>query len=860
MSEDEHIGELSELELRELVPQLQNLTKKYKRSERIQKALYTISELASSLNSSDELYAEIHNIIASFMFAKNFYVAFHEADNSEVVFAYFIDEHDEELVQSVNFDTIKNSITGQILRTGETIVITAENHTEVQANNNFKMLGTPPAALMGVPITRDTQVIGAMVVQSYDDSIRYDADDLEILTFISQHIVTARDRIGQRDLTESLIAERTEQLVSANQTLQAEIIERNRVEKLQKALFEISELSTKVNDNITDFYIKLQAIMKQLISADHFYIAMLDATKENLKFPYFVGRNEDFSSSRTLTRGLTEYVIRSEEALLVDSEKIAHLVNTNEVEEKFAKGMTEERNSWMGAPLAVDGNVKGVIALQTYGVGDDYTNADLDILRFVSQHISVAMDRRSAAEELIKYNQQLSDKVQERTAELNQTNKSLQKQIEQRKEVELKLIHDAHHDGLTSLPNRVMFNSRLALAIASKQRYADHNFALLFIDLDRFKSINDTLGHHAGDEFLIEATKRIDACKRSHDLLARLGGDEFVILVDKFTNMLDVEAVAQRIVDSISTPFTIEDKEVFSGASIGVAEITSDYTDADDIMRDADAAMYQAKKRGRNRYIIFDISMRNQLMGEINDEREFRDAFKNGEFEYAIQAVKHLTDNTTLFYECTINWPTQPTTARAMSFWELADKCGLTYLINKQLMKEAFRVLHAWRLDPKYKDVKIGVSLSIEHLLHKSAFEDLVEQIEMSEVYSQLLVIELSESDLTRFTKYLPNMLNKLQSLGVTLVLDSFGSYSGSLNHLFKYDFDYIKLHSNLVNTFGMSDKYYRLVSAIMLIANETNIGIIANGVNDDMIFQELLEIGCQYGQGTFISSATSLK
>jgi len=507
----------------------------------------------------------------------------------------------------------------------------------------------------------------------------------------------------------------------------------------------------------------------------------------------------------------------------------------------------------MGAPLQLDNKVIGIIAVQTYGEGQNYEDDDLNILRFVSQHISVAMERLKAANELIKYNQQLSEKVQERTAELNQSNESLKKQIEQNKEVELKLIHDAHHDGLTNLPNRVMFNSRLELAIASKQRYKEHNFALLFIDLDRFKSINDTLGHHAGDEFLIEASKRISECKRSHDLLARLGGDEFVVLVDKFNELSDVEAVAQRIVDSISSVFVIENKEVYSGASIGVAEITEAYLNPDDVLRDADAAMYQAKNLGRNRYTIFDISMRKKLIEEINDEHAFRQAFNAGDFEYSIQPIKNLDDESTLFYECTISWPLHPHAIKNESFWSLADKCGLTAEINKRLMDEVFQIMQKWHTDPDFKNSKIGLGLSIEHLLHKTSFEDLVQRLEKNEMYSEHLIIELSEIALSRFTKYLPSMLNKLQNLGVTLVLDNFGSHTGSLNHLFKYDFDYIKLNSNLVNTFGMSDKYHRLVKSIIMISDEMGIGVIAEGVNDEMILQELNEVDCHFGQGSVL-------
>ncbi len=859
MRNDESIGELTESELRELIPQLQSLTEKYKRSELIQKSLYRISELSSSLDNFDSLYSEIHQIVAEFMTADNFFVAFYEAKAEKIQFAYFVDERDEEVVQTISYEKVKHGITGHILKSGKTLVLTKENIDQLIAEFGLKILGSPPVDLIGVPLLRGDQVIGAMVVQSYADNVRYDAEDLEILVFISRHIVTAIDRLQHREYTEALIEDRTQQLVEINSTLEEELKERERMENLQKALFEISELSTSMEDNIISFYTKLHGILTELINAKNCYIAVLDEKHENLLFPYFVGRDEDFNSTRKLTRGLTEYVIRSAEPLLVDSVKILALVESGEIERKFVVRMIEDANSWMGAPLSVDGEVQGVIAVQTYGEGEDYTETDLSLLQYVSHHISVALERRQAANELLKYNAQLSDKVQERTAELNKTNESLKRQIDQRKEVELKLIHDAHHDGLTNLPNRVMFNSRLELAIASKQRYKDHSFALLFIDLDRFKTINDTLGHHAGDEFLIEVSKRIGACKRSHDLLARLGGDEFVVLLDNFQNLDDVEAIAQRIVESVSSPFIIDDKEIYSGASIGIAEITEAYTDSEDALRDADAAMYQAKSLGRNRYVVFDMSMRNQLMAEIDDERAYRKAFKAGDFACAMQAVKNIDDNAILYYECTIAWPGHPKCSRSESFWGLADKCGLTYEVNKQLMQEAFRVLHTWRLDPEMKNTKLGVSLTVEHLLHKSSFEDLVHQIEISEINSELLVIELTESALSRFPKYLPSIIEKLQSLGVTLVLDNFGGQSGSLNHLFRYDFDFIKLNENLVNSFSMSDKYHKLVSSIVLIANQMGIGVIGAGVNDEMILHDLVEVGCHFAQGDYLDKPSDI-
>ncbi len=858
MQNNEIIGELSEPELRELVPQLQSLTEKYKRSETIQKALYRISELSSSLSNLDNLYAEVHKIVADFMTADNFYVAFYDHKHERITFAYFVDERDEQVLKSIPYEKVKNGVTAHILRSGDTMVMTKENVDEIVSKHQLNVLGTAPVDLIGVPLTRDEQVIGAMVVQSYTDSVRYDSEDLEILLFISQQIITAIDRVKHRELTESLIEERTQQLLEINTALEDEIQERMRMEKLQKALFQISELSANAENDIEVFYPQLHDILKTLINAENFYIAILDNDKKMLSFPYFVGRAEDSVNSRVLKRGLTEYVIRNAEACLVDSKKIEQLAKNDEVEESIAIAMIKRSNSWLGAPLIIENDVKGIIAVQTYGDSEDYTELDLYVMKFVSQHIATAIQRRDAANALVEYNVQLSEKVKERTAELNKSNESLKKQIEQRKEIELKLIHDAHHDALTSLPNRVMFNNRLELAIASKKRHKDHKYALLFVDLDRFKNINDTLGHHAGDQFLIEVAERINGCKRSHDLLARLGGDEFVVLVDKFQDIEDVEAIADRIVNELALPYTIDEKEVFSGASVGIAEITEDYHHPDDALRDADAAMYQAKNLGRNRYILFNISMRNQLIESINSEQLFREAFKNNEFVFSISPVQSLTDDSVLYYECVMNWPKHPKYNKPEEFWELANKCNLNYAINQNLLEEAISILKTWQNDPIKSSNRLGLSLTTEHLLQEKAFERLVDQIIESSIDPQKLVIELSESALHKYTKILPPLLKRLQEIGISLVLENFASQSASLNHLFKFDFEYIKLSADLVNSFGMSDKYYSLVKSVVLIANELDIGVIAEGVDEESIVHELLEVGCHYAQGEEITRQLS--
>lgn len=851
MATEQAVGELSEVELRELLPQLQELTEKYKRADKVQKALFDISELASSASNLERLYGSVHEIVSNFITADNFFVAFFDKQNDNVDFAYFVDQNDEEIVNSVPFEKLLNGITGFILRTGESLVMTKENINSLIAEKQIEILGTPPVDLIGVPLKRNNDVIGAMVVQSYHDDVRYDEDDFEVLYFISQHIVTTVDRVKSRENTESTIKERTRQLRAINKDLQEEILERQKIERLQQALFEISELSASVDNDLSSFYSRLHEILNTLISAPNCYVAVLNEARSELSFPYFCDEVSKAMDERKLGLGLTEYIIRTGEASLIDKHRIKELINEGEVCAKAANDILTSGNSWLGAPLKVDGVVQGVIAVQTYGKGQDYTHQELELLRFVSNHIAVSIERKARAEYLKEYNQQLSEKVEERTQELNETNLSLKKQIEQRKEIELKLIHDAHHDSLTDLPNRVMFMSRLELAIANKKRHPENHFAVLFIDLDRFKMINDTLGHQSGDEFLIEVAQRIGVCKRGHDLLARLGGDEFVVLVDNFADTKAIEEIASRIIKIVSEPFMLNGKEMFSGASIGIAHLNSTYSTAEEVLRDADAAMYQAKNRGRGRFVTFDKSMREKLLEDIQLESAFRKALKTKQFSTVLKPIINLQSKEILYYECAIQWHHASFgDINKEQFWEIVQQCGLTLQLNQFLLDGACKILTEWAQDKSRVNSKIGVSLSVEHLMQSGLITRLIDHVSECGFESNKLLLAFSESALSNRSQFIIPSLKKLKRNGFGLVLDNFGSGSASLNYLFSYPYDLLKIDERFVNSLTRSSKNYQFIESVILVAQKSGLRVIAEGIHSQQKFDIIHAMGCKFGLG----------
>lgn len=618
MPNSPEIDVLSKQELQSLILQLQDLTDKYKRSEHTQKALFRISEMASSASDLNELYASIHDIISELVTADNFYVAFHHPDEKRIEFAYFVDQQDEDLVPEVPYERLMEGLTGHILKTGETLVLTQENIEQIKRDKQINILGTAPVDLIGAPLVRGDEVIGAMIVQSYSEHIRYSQEDREIILFISQHIVNVVDRVKNRELIEATIKRRTQQLRKINQELQEEIQERQRAERLHKVLFEISELSTTDIQDMAEFYRQIHKAIQRLLPAPNCYVALLSECQSVLEFPYFADNSKvEALATRPFANGLTEYVIRQGKARLINSAQAEKLGELNELSSDVVDSFVAINNSWLGAPLVIKAQVKGVIAIQTYGKQSQYSASDLELLQFVSRHIAVAIERKQNTQALLSYNQQLAAEVESRTQELNDTNKNLQQQIEHRKLIEQQLLHDAQHDGLTDLPNRAVFERRLELALAAKKRSPEKQFAVLFIDLDRFKLVNDSMGHQAGDQLLIKLSHRFNKCKRGSDLLARFGGDEFVLLLDDINGADHAIDVATRIIDEAQRAIVIQDQHLHSGASVGIAMVQAWHHESDQIIRDADAAMYHAKSAGRNTFAVFTASMREQLLSDL---------------------------------------------------------------------------------------------------------------------------------------------------------------------------------------------------------------------------------------------------
>jgi len=837
-------------QMRKVIARLKKLTVKYRQAEVVQKALFRISELAASVRDMNHFYPSVHAIIGELMSAKNFYICLYDEVKGLVKFVYFVDEYDQmEIFDQLPVEDLSRGLTGYILRTGKPFLCTNEAFDELKKSGEVEEMGAAPVDWLGVPLTSGDKVLGAMVVQSYNEEVRYDESDKELLTFVSQHVVNALERLQQREMMREEIQHQTAELRHANESLMKEISVRERAERQTAVLFAISEL-TNTSENMNSFYRSLHQEIGKLIPAENFFLALLTDDKKHLEFPYYADEQKDKGHRRRIGKGMTEHVIRTKSPTLIDTKRFQALVKSGEIEPDTKYGKPPAQ--WLGSPLIMNDEVFGVLAVQSYEQASTYQLDDLELLNFVSQHVAVAIERKRNAEEIQRVNAFLEKKVAERTEELVG-------EIERRKKIEAKLYHDAHHDTLTGLPNRALFTERLQQALAQRKRHPDRNFAVLFVDLDRFKNINDTLGHSAGDRFLLEVSRRIGDCVRESDTVARLGGDEFVILLDSMEAIEDAKEVASRIIEQMRQPFNFGGSEHYSGASIGIAECDSETDSAERLLRDADAAMYHAKGLGRGRFVVFEDSIHTGLVASINQETALRQAHLNQDFRIFHQPVINLETGETEAFEALLRWQRGADLLEAEVFMEQAEKSGMIIDLDRWVLKKSCDMLMV-RKQQKLHTPTLHVNLSVAHLLKSANVRELIKIVESSGVEPSQLVFEFTETALIAHGKRTLSSLRNLSNFGVKLALDDFGRGSGPLQVVYTYPFDYLKLDQQFVAHLLGSDRAQAMVRNVVTLCADLGIAVHAEGIETAEQEALLLELGVHFGQGEHLGAARMFK
>ena len=814
------------------------------KSERLQQALYEIADLAGSDLEMADMLRRLHGVVAGLMVAENFYIVLYDNLRQTVRFLYFADRLDTYVSdpdREIPTGEMPNSLTLALLRHGDPVRGPSDRVRKELGVPQDIHHGPDSEDWLGVPMRRDDRVCGAIVVQSYDRPDSYGEEERALLMFVAQHILTALDRYKAREELERRVAERTHALQLSNRDLQAEIVERQRAERLQRALFRIAELSI-TSDTLERFYAQVHDVVGELLYARNFYIAMLSEDGAKLEFPYSIDERDITRAARDLATGSTEYVISRGRPLLADRRRMDALEA-----EGLIRTLGTRSHCWLGVPLFREESVVGVIAVQSYSPAVMFGARDQELLTFVAHHIGIGLARKQDQDRLVCAHAELEQRVDSRTRELAETNSELLSQISERLRAEQQLIHQAHHDALTGLPNRTQLLDRLRAAIVAAQRDSARMFAVLFLDLDRFKLVNDSAGHAAGDELLIEAGRRIVGAVRGGDTVARLGGDEFAILIEDIDGQQMAEAVAEHVLHALGKPCWVAGREVFPSASVGIALWHSRYRSGAEMLRDADAAMYRAKAGGRDRCAVFDEAMREEAVRILDLEGDLRRAINIDGFTTFFQPIVRLSDNHVIGHEALLRWHHD---RRGLlmpgEFMGLGEDSGLIEEVDWLIYRQV-----AQRLALGGQGY-ISVNVSPRHFRAADFSDRLLRLLDTAGADPGRLRIEITEVSLLDDVPRALQMLQALRQRGVLAQLDDFGTGFSALSYLHRFPIECLKIDQSFVaGLVGDSrTESVAVVRAIQALAGTLGIYTIGEGIETEAQREALEELGCVYGQG----------
>lgn len=805
------------------------------RAQAIQQVLFDITHLASATRDLQVFMANVHALLRPLIHAENLGLALGDPPKRTLRFPYYFDSLDGHLLDPDARDAIDHlrpTLTAQVLLSGQPLRLDRRAIETALREGPYYCQGRVPAFWMGMPLKDGADhTFGVLSVHVYEEEHRYDEDEQRLFAVIARDVAMALDRILRHEDLEATVAQRTQELSEVNARLREQIRERERAEHLQKALFRIAELSSSSAD-MDELFRGLHQVVGELLYAHNFYIALYDEANDLVSFPYYADELlAELPAARHGKRGYTEYTIRQRQPCLIDRETAYQLIKAGEI---IPVEDIPRSSSWLGIPLFDGEQVRGVLVVQSYRDDVRYTERDQELLTFVSRHVDTALTRRSNAEAVRLANQVLELRVRERTRLLDEAN--------------ARLVYENTHDGLTRLANRTFLLQRLDQLWLSLQR-GEPGFVVMFLDLDRFKLVNDRFGHAFGDLLLVAAAERLGSCLREGDLLARLGGDEFAILVASADLDTSV-AIAQRIIEAFDQPLLIGEYSLFASCSIGIA--LADPTvhgRPDELLRDADTAMYRVKQGGRDNFGVFNQEVRRAVSDQVMREGALREALKaDDQLEPFFQPIIELATGRIMALEALIRWR-QPHGQVLAPGSFLPELEGLrligrldSYMLDRVAALLAYPEHAHWPA--------VHVNCSSYSMVRPDFADEVLAILGRHGVAASRICLELTEGALVAEPERARATMEALELQGVSVVLDDFGAGFSSLGYVHQYRFSGLKIDKSFVLKLAEDPRSAAIVRAIVRMAEALGLEVVAEGVENPESLRLLKDIGARLAQG----------
>ncbi|WP_017444386.1 EAL domain-containing protein [Gayadomonas joobiniege] len=814
-----------------------------KQAVTVHSVIRELAGLAATSNELDYFYLQLHEIIARLVKAPNLFIVFRNHLTQRLEIPYYATQNEPLKKPNLPDSVLEMGLTGYLLRQKSSLLCSYQDYQNLVEQGEIIELGQPANSWLGVYITRENGDPGVIALASYQSDVLFSEQDKLVLELISEHIIHAIDRVTYHAQMAREIGSRATAMRELREKIETEKRCKSKFVNINQAVFSVYE-KYDLADQSENMYSCLSDLIQQQFSLPH-YIVQCDKSSDEWQILSEL-RCKSIRSLAT-QRSLNQYLAMEPQPRVLEQKELNDLIKLQLIPE----AMQSLKNFTLASAVLLNNSEQSVLlVMQAEDEEQSLSTDDYEVFSYLCFQLRLILKQWQAQQSVNQFEYYLKSQSD------SSADHELKQQIVEHKRIQEQLYYDANHDLLTGLPNRQLFNRKLLHAVASCSMNEDSAFTVIFIDLDKFKLINDSFGSQVGDSFLLEASRRITEFVHEEDVLARLGGDEFVVLLNSCPTVEQAKQLAMQLIDRLNQCYQIEGRAIYASCSIGITSSEHGYQKPADVLRDADTAVYQAKKLGRGRYVVFDKQMHLQLIEQLTQEYDLRRVIKQGDIRYLYQPIVQLENNGVCSVEAQARWyhPDKGVVA-PNNFFHLAEDRGLLQQLEFVMLEDAIEALSGKSLPTDIN--QLSVNLTSVTLLDNQSMVNLQSLLTLSTAVNKKLILVFDEMDVIQnIAAFLP-ALRKLRHYGVQVALDNFLTSGGSFQLLFSQQLDVLRLPAQLLKKAEKDTDLRTSIIESVAIAKRLDIQLVAVEVEHTELAANAAKLGIEYCQGQFLTGET---